>query len=358
MPGASQVFLSNSGTEANEAALKFARKVAYAKDPAAGKTEVVSFKGSFHGRTFGALAATPNPKYQDPYEPLIPGFRAGTFNDVDAVPELVNEKTCAVMVEPIQGEGGINVATPEFLNALRQRCDEVGALLIFDEIQCGMMRTGTLWAHTNPMFQSSGDAENEPKKTAYPDIMTSAKALGNGFPIGATIVSGESVGQYIDVGDHGTTFGGNALASRVGMAALSILDSRGTRINIEKRAPQLRAELEALKKYPGVVAEVRGAGLMVGVQLAPEHVGRVKEVVSKAMDNGLIVLTAGEGCLRIMPPLTIGAEALRYGTGLLDKTFAEVFGEALKADAEADAEAGGSGAGEQEQPPPSSSSSS
>lgn len=334
MPGASQVFLSNSGTEANEAALKFARKVAYSKDPSAGKTEVVSFKGSFHGRTFGTLSATPNEKYQAPFEPLVPGFRAGTFNDVEAIPELINEKTCAVMVEPIQGEGGINVATPEFLIALRQRCDEVGALLIFDEVQCGLMRTGTFWAHANPIFQLPAASENEPPETAYPDILTSAKALGNGVPIGATIVSGESVGQHIQAGDHGTTFGGNALASCVAHTAVSTLDSRGVRVNMQKRASELRTELEALKKYPGVVEDVRGAGLMLGVQLAPEHVDRTKEVVGKAMDNGLIVLTAGKGCIRIMPPLTIGAEALRYGTGLLDKTFSQVFGKAPEVTAE------------------------
>ncbi|KAI5309490.1 acetylornithine aminotransferase [Ascosphaera atra] len=205
----SRAFLSNSGTEANEAAIKFARKYAksaHSSNPS--KYEIVSFNGSFHGRTFGSLSATPNPKYSDPFEPLVPGFKVGNFNDVDAIDSLVTENTAGVIVEPVQGEGGIYVATPEFLHKLRARCDEVGAVLIYDEIQCGLSRTGSFWAHCHVRLGKEG--VDPATKFAVPDILTSAKALANGLPIGATLVS-EEIAQHIKPGDHGTTFGGNPL---------------------------------------------------------------------------------------------------------------------------------------------------
>lgn len=179
MQTASKVFICNSGSEANEAAIKFARKVGKTRDPSGEQHEIVSFQNSFHGRTMGSLSATPNPKYQKPFSPMVPGFRYGTYNDIAGIKDLVTEKTCGVIIEPIQGEGGINVATTSFLQALRTRCNEVNAVLIYDEIQCGLSRTGQLWAHqTLPA-------------SAHPDILTTAKALGNGFPIGATVVSEE-----------------------------------------------------------------------------------------------------------------------------------------------------------------------
>ncbi|KAL8893457.1 MAG: hypothetical protein Q9192_005244, partial [Flavoplaca navasiana] len=176
MHTASKAFICNSGSEANEAAIKFARKVGKMRMPSGTQHEILSFQGSFHGRTMGSLSATPNPKYQKPFAPMIPGFKYGTYNDESSIKSLITDNTCGVIIEPIQGEGGVNVATPSFLQALRTRCDEVGAVLIYDEIQCGLGRTGQLWAHqTLP-------------ESAHPDILTTAKALGNGFPIGATIV--------------------------------------------------------------------------------------------------------------------------------------------------------------------------
>ncbi|CCC10920.1 unnamed protein product [Sordaria macrospora k-hell] len=202
MHDASSVFICNSGSEANEAGIKFARKVGKVLDPSGNKVEIVSFQNAFHGRTMGSLSATPNPKYQAPFAPMVPGFKVGTYNDIASIDSLVTEKTCSVIVEPIQGEGGVMPATEEFLVALAKRCRDVGALLHYDEIQCGMARTGTFWAHSSL------------PKEAHPDILTTAKALGNGFPIGATIVN-EHVASKIKVGDHGTTFGGNPLACRL-----------------------------------------------------------------------------------------------------------------------------------------------
>ena len=174
---ATKTFICNSGSEANEAAIKFSRKVGKSLQPDGSKYEFVSFHNSFHGRTMGSLSATPNPKYQTPFSPMVPGFKYGTYNDIEGINSLVTESTCGVIIEPIQGEGGVNVATPGFMVALRKRCTEVGAVLIHDEIQCGLGRTGTMWAH------------GALPKEAHPDILTTAKALGNGFPIGATIVT-------------------------------------------------------------------------------------------------------------------------------------------------------------------------
>lgn len=307
-----QAFISNSGSEANEAALKFARKVQYAKDPSSDQREIVSFHGSFHGRTFGSLSATPNQKYQAPFGPMLPGFRYGTYNDVAAVDKLVNEKTAGVIVEPIQGEGGINVATPDFLQALRKRCDEVGAVLIFDEIQCGLSRTGDLWAYT-----ASG---------VQPDILTTAKALGNGIPIGATLVSGEAVNKYIKTGDHGTTFGGNPFACRVAHHIFGRLADARLQEEVRIKSTLYFGAFETMKlKYPGVLTEVRGRGLIVGYQLSDEAKGKAAEVVTAARERGLLIITAGDGVIRIVPPLVISAEEVNHGLDILDQAMAVVF---------------------------------
>ncbi|KAJ6155323.1 hypothetical protein N7470_005889 [Penicillium chermesinum] len=223
MRDASQVFISNSGTEANEAAIKFARKVGRSLDPSGAKHEFVSFHNSFHGRTMGALSATPNPKYQTPFSPMIPGFKYGNYNDIEQLQTLVTENTCGVIVEPIQGEGGVNVATPEFLVALRKRCDEsVGARSPF-------------------LVPAEGQA-------AHPDILTSAKALGNGIPIGATIVSGKTVGEHIKTGDHGTTFGGNPLACRVAHHIVERLADPELQSAVQEKSDQFLAGFKALKE--------------------------------------------------------------------------------------------------------------
>lgn len=308
----SQVFVSNSGSEANEAAIKFARKVPYQKDPSTTQREIVSFHGSFHGRTYGSLSATPNKKYQPPFGPMLPGFRYGTFNDVEAVEELITKDTAGVIVEPIQGEGGINVAVPEFLRALRRRCDEVGAILIFDEIQCGLSRTGDLWAHTESGVQ--------------PDILTTAKALGNGIPIGATMVSGETVTQFINTGDHGTTFGGNPLASRVAHHVFQRLAKPELQEEVRIKSTLFFSAFDTMNvKYPGVLSEVRGRGLIVGYQLSDEHKAKASEVVTAARERGLLIITAGDGVIRIVPPLIISAEEINKGLEILDEAMAVVF---------------------------------
>lgn len=307
-----QVFISNSGSEANEAALKFARKVQYAKDPESNQREIVSFHGSFHGRTYGSLSATPNQKYQPPFGPMLPGFRYGTYNDIDALKELVNEKTAGVIIEPIQGEGGINVATPEFLQALRKRCDEVGAILIFDEIQCGLSRTGDLWA-----YMASG---------VQPDILTTAKALGNGIPIGATLVSGEAVTKHIKTGDHGTTFGGNPFACRVAHHIFGRLADPKLQEEVRIKSTLYFSAFETLKlKYPNALSEVRGRGLIVGYQLSDEAKAKATEIVTAARERGLLVITAGDGVLRFVPPLVISAEEINHGLDILDQAMAVVF---------------------------------
>ncbi|KAL4805183.1 pyridoxal phosphate-dependent transferase [Aspergillus unguis] len=319
MRDAAQVFIANSGTEANEAAIKFARKTGRARDPSGAKHEIVSFHKSFHGRTMGALSATPNPKYQTPFSPMLPGFKYGTYNDIAQLQELVTEKTCGVIVEPIQGEGGVNVATPEFLSALRKRCDEVGAVLIFDEIQCGLSRTGTFWAHSHPsLAPKSGEA-------AHPDILTTAKALGNGIPIGATIVSGKTVADNIKAGDHGTTFGGNPLACRVAHHIIHRLASPELQKSVQDKSAILVAGFEALqKKYPDLVSEVRGRGLILGLQLSESFSPKAGDIITAARERGMLIITAGEGCLRFVPPLTITEEQLKTSLKILEQAFETV----------------------------------
>lgn len=313
-PGSSlsQVFVSNSGSEANEAALKFARKVAYSKNPEGDQREILSFHGSFHGRTLGSLSATPNLKYQAPFGPMLPGFKYGKFNDIDSLSNLITEKTCGVIVEPIQGEGGVNVGTAEFLKAIRDHCDRVGAVLIFDEIQCGLSRTGDLWAHIASRVQ--------------PDILTTAKALGNGIPIGATFVSGESVAPHIKTGDHGTTFGGNPFACRIAHHVFERLAAEEMQEAVKEKSRLFTEAYESLSiKYPGVFAEMRGRGLILGFQLSDEAKGKAAEVVTAARERGLLVITAGDGALRLVPPLIISEEEIKGGLDILDKAMAVVF---------------------------------
>lgn len=303
MQNASSVFICNSGTEANEAAIKFARKVGKEVDPSGAKHEVVSFRNAFHGRTMGSLSATFNPKYQAPFAPMLPGFRYGTYNDVEAINELVTEQTCGVIVEPIQGEGGVYAATPEFLVALAKRCREVGAVLIYDEIQCGLSRTGTLWAHTTL------------PKAAHPDILTTAKALGNGFPLAAVLVSGD-VAAKIKVGDHGTTYGGNPLACRVGHHVLTRLASPTLQASVVSKSTIFKKRFEQLReKYPDFVGESRGSGLLLGLQLSADP----SPVVKAARERGLLVITAGTNTLRFVPSLTVSDDEIEQGLDILEE---------------------------------------
>ncbi|KAF2089853.1 acetylornithine aminotransferas-like protein [Saccharata proteae CBS 121410] len=309
MHTASKTFICNSGSEANEAAIKFARKVGKALDPSGAKHEFVSFHSSFHGRTMGSLSATPNPKYQKPFSPMVPGFRYGTYNDVEAVASLVTENTCGVIVEPIQGEGGVNVGTPEFLTALRKRCTEVGAVLVYDEIQSGLGRTGTLWAHGSL------------PKEAHPDILTTAKALGNGFPIGATMVN-EFVVSKIVPGDHGTTFGGNPLGARLAHHIVQRLSDPALQSAVLEKEQIFRKHFEQLKqRFPEVVKEVRGKGLILGLQLTQDPT----PVITAARERGLLVITCGTNTLRFVPPLVITKEEIARGMEILEAAMEVVF---------------------------------
>lgn len=302
MHDAAAAFICNSGSEANEAAIKFSRKTGKVLDPSGAKHEVVSFQNSFHGRTMGSLSATPNPKYQKPFAPMLPGFRYGTYNDVEAINELVTENTCGVIVEPIQGEGGVIVATEEFLTALAKRCREVGAVLIYDEIQCGLSRTGTFWAHAHL------------PKEAHPDIITTAKALGNGFPIGATIVNGH-VNEKIAVGDHGTTFGGNPLGSRLAHYIVSRLSDKTLQQQVSVKSEIFLKHFKSLQqKYPSLVKEIRGRGLHLGLQLSEDP----SPIVTAARERGLLIITAGTNTLRFVPSLTITEEEIEEGIKILD----------------------------------------
>jgi acetylornithine aminotransferase len=306
MQEAASVFVCNSGSEANEAAIKFARKVGKVVDPSGDKYELVSFYNAFHGRTMGSLSATPNPKYQKPFSPMVPGFKQGTYNDIQGINDLVTEKTCGVIVEPIQGEGGVQVASPEFLVALAKRCREVGAVLIYDEIQCGLSRTGTLWAHGNLPVE------------AHPDILTTAKALGNGFPIGATIVS-QGVGEKIKVGDHGTTFGGNPLASRLAHNIVSRLSDKSLQESVIAKSELFKAGFEQLRaQFPSLITEIRGRGLILGLQLTEDPT----DIIKAARERGLLVITAGTNTLRFVPSLTISEEEIRHGLGVLAEAMA------------------------------------
>ncbi|KAK3946470.1 acetylornithine aminotransferase [Diplogelasinospora grovesii] len=306
MHDASAVFICNSGSEANEAGIKFMRKVGKVLDPSGEKYEVVSFHNAFHGRTMGSLSATHNPKYQQPFTPMVPGFKVGNYNDVSQINELVTEKTCGVIVEPIQGEGGILVGTDEFLIALAKRCREVGAVLQYDEIQTGLSRTGTLWAH------------GRLPKEAHPDILTTAKALGNGFPIGATIVN-QHVAEKIKVGDHGTTFGGNPLACRLAHYIVSRLSEPQLQEGVmAKGAVFARGFKQLMDKYPELITEIRGRGLILGLQLTQDPA----PIVKAARERGLLVITAGTNTLRFVPSLTVSEEEIMEGMKILDEAIA------------------------------------
>ena len=311
MKDVAKVFIANSGSEANEAALKFARKVGKTVQPDGSKSEIVSFNQSFHGRTFGALSATPNPKYQKPFSPMVPGCKYGNINDLDGVDNLVTDSTCGVIIEPIQGEGGVNVASQEFLLALRKRCNEVGAVLIYDEIQCGLSRTGKLWAHV--------DLPPE----AHPDILTTAKALGNGYPIGATLVTDE-VSSKIVTGDHGTTFGGNPLACRLAHYIVNRLSDPELQKSVMQKEARFRKHFARLhERFPDIVREVRGKGLILGLQLNSDPA----PVVTAARERGLLVITCGTNTLRFVPPLVIAEAEIDQGMNILEDAMNAVFRE-------------------------------
>jgi acetylornithine/N-succinyldiaminopimelate aminotransferase len=299
---AERVFLCNSGAEANEAAIKLVRKHAAEQGRSPAQRVILSFSGSFHGRTLATVTATAQPKYHDGFEPLPTGFRYSAFNDIDALDNVLIDDVAGVLVEPIQGEGGVVPATPEFLQALRARCDAQGALLVFDEIQCGMGRTGKLWAH-----QWSSVA---------PDIMTVAKALGCGFPIGAMLVGSRASGA-MQFGSHGTTFGGNPLAAAVARVALRRLASSSIAGNVEARSQQLREGLAVIGSELDAFTEIRGRGLMLGAVLSSRFAARGGEILDAAAGEGLLLLQAGVDVLRFVPALNIASVDVAEGLSRL-----------------------------------------
>lgn len=294
---ADRVFFANSGTESVEGALKFARKRALVQH-GEGKSGIVAFKSGFHGRTMGALSTTYKAIYREPFGPLLDGVSFAPFNDLEAARALIGPDTGAVIVEPVQGEGGINAATPEFLRGLRELCDEHGATLIFDEIQCGLGRTGRLWAH-----EAFG---------VTPDIMTLAKPLANGLPIGAILLT-EEVASTVGYGEHGTTFGGGPLVCSVANVVFDRVAQPEFLAAVTANGEYLRQQLRKLDS-PHVL-EVRGAGLMVGVDLDIP----AAQVMAAARAAGLLVINAGETTLRIAPPLIITKEQIDEGVAVLAK---------------------------------------
>ncbi|MHB1272961.1 MAG: acetylornithine/succinylornithine family transaminase [Rhodanobacter sp.] len=300
---AERAFLCNSGAEANEAAIKLVRKWATAQGRPPDRRVIVTFHGSFHGRTLATVTATAQPKYQEGYEPLPAGFRYVAFNDPDALEAAFTANdVAAVMLEPVQGEGGVLPAAPGFLRRVRELCDAHDALLVLDEIQCGMGRTGTLFAHEQDQVR--------------PDIVTLAKALGCGFPIGA-LLAGPKVAEVMQYGAHGTTFGGNPLAAAVARVALRKLASPAVRLNVEHQANELRAGLAQINHALGLFAEVRGRGLMMGAVLADAWKGKAAAILDHAAGHGLLLLQAGPDVLRFLPPLTIGDDELADGLARL-----------------------------------------
>lgn len=278
---ADRVFFCNSGTEANEGAIKFARKLAY-ENGKPEKNEIVGFTNAFHGRTMGSLALTPREKYQKAFQPLMPGVKLAEFNSIESARAAINANTAAVFVEPVQGEGGINCATDEFLKALRQLCNEYDALLVFDEIQCGVGRTGTLWAH-----EPSG---------VTPDIMTIAKPLAGGLPIGAILMT-ETVASAMHPGDHGTTFAGGPVVTGAAKHVLERVSQPEFLAHVTETGDYLQERLSEINS-PYIKA-VRGRGLMVGLELNID----AAPVIAEGYEHGLIMVNAGQNVLRFVPPL-------------------------------------------------------
>lgn len=304
--GLSKAFFTNSGTEAIEGALKAARKYSYTKyGKEAGRFEIIAMNHSFHGRSMGALSVTGTEHYREPFEPLIGGVKFADFNDLESVKAQITDKTCAIIAEVVQGEGGIYPAQKEFLEGLRALCDEKDIILIFDEIQCGMGRTGYYFA-----WQSYG---------VQPDVMTCAKALGCGVPVGAFVLGEKAAAESLVPGDHGTTYGGNPFVCAAVSKVFDIFEQDNILAQVQELTPYLEEKLDALvDKYP-IVAARRGKGFMQGLVIEGTTVG---SVVTKALANGLLVISAGSDVLRLVPPLVITKEHINEMIEKLEKSLA------------------------------------
>jgi predicted acetylornithine/succinylornithine family transaminase len=308
LAGLDRAFFCNSGSEANEAAIKLVRK--YAHDHGKKTPEIISFTNGFHGRTLGSLAATAQPKFWNGFEPLPGGFRHLPYNDVDALPAAITPDTAAIFVEAVQGEGGVNEATPEFMSALVQARDKYGVLLVFDEIQCGLGRTGKMFA-----WERYG---------VKPDVMTLAKALGGGLPIGALLARGE-VAAVFQPGTHGSTFGGNPVSCAAALAVLDILEEEHLPDNAEHNGSYLMSKLAALRQHFSFIKEVRGHGLLVGMELDRHG----KRVVALCQERGLLVNCTADKVIRFLPPLIITRPELDEAVAILRGALQQFAGEPL-----------------------------
>lgn len=300
-----RIFFTNSGTEAIEGAMKAAKKYAYTRDGHAGH-EIIAMEHSFHGRSLGALSITGNAHYREPFEPLIPGIKFARFNDLESVKAQITDKTCAVFVETVQGEGGIYPAEKEFLTGLRRLCDEHDILLVADEIQCGMGRTGKMFA-----WQHYG---------VKPDIMTCAKALGCGVPVGAFMMTEKAAESSLVPGDHGTTYGGNPFVGAAVNAVFDLMEKEHITEHVQQITPYMEKRLDELTEKYDFVKQRRGLGLMQGLVLDVP----VGKVASMALEEGLIVITAGADVLRFVPPLIIEKQHIDEMAEKLDRVFAQM----------------------------------
>ncbi|MGJ8526378.1 Acetylornithine/succinyldiaminopimelate aminotransferase [Halomonadaceae bacterium LMG 33818] len=307
---ADKVFFCSSGGEANEAAFKLARR--YGHDMfGEHKSKIISFRNSFHGRTYFTVSVGGQPKYSQGFGPAIEGIVHADFNDLDSVRALIDDDTCAIVVEPVQGEGGITSATPEFLHGLRELCDEYEALLVFDEVQCGAGRTGSLYTYM--------------QYDVVPDILTTAKAIGGGFPLAAMITT-DDVGKVFSMGAHGSTYGGNPLATAVGLAAMQTIAEPEVLDGIAERRALFEQHLAKLNERFNLFKEVRGKGLLVGVELTEPYHGRARDIMAAAIDEGLMMLVAGPDVLRFTPSLVISPEEINEGMIRLERALNRIAG--------------------------------
>ena len=305
---AERAFFCNSGAEANEAALKLARKYAHGKF-GPHKSRIVSCLSSFHGRTLFTVSVGGQPKYTEGFEPLPQDLSHIPYNDIDAARAAITDDVAAVIVEPIQGEGGVIPGNPDYLKALREICDQTGALLVFDEVQSGMGRTGTLFA-----YEQMG---------VVPDVLTSAKALGNGYPIGAMLTTTE-IAQYLAVGTHGTTYGGNPLASSVGLKVLELINQPAFLSRVKEASARIMANLQQLAAdHPNVFGQPRGMGLLIGLPMADAYKGRSKDYTKLCEKLGLMLLIAGPDVVRLAPALVVSDEQILEADRLMRAALAE-----------------------------------
>jgi acetylornithine/N-succinyldiaminopimelate aminotransferase len=306
---ADRAFFCNSGAEANEAALKLARKAAHAKFGEK-KSRIVSCLNSFHGRTLFTVSVGGQAKYTEGFEPLPPSIDHIPYNDIDAAKAAIGDDVCAVIVEPVQGEGGVMPGNPEYLKTLRELCDKHNAVLIFDEVQCGMGRTGSLFA-----YQGYG---------VTPDILTSAKALGNGYPIGAMLTT-EELAKHLGVGTHGTTYGGNPLAATVALTVLDTINQPAFLARVKEASEKLIGKLEGLvRDFPHVFSAVRGAGLLLGLVVAEPFKGRSKDIQRAAEAQGLMILIAGTDVVRLAPALIVSDAQIDEADRIMRLAIAEL----------------------------------